>query len=84
MEGFRFSIYDGCEPRILELERTPEDFTELLAMVSDRYPGRHERLVEGIVRQQFTVIKNTVRVSLMSEPISEKDKVIIMASVFGG
>ncbi|MBP1917931.1 MoaD/ThiS family protein [Youngiibacter multivorans] len=84
MENFKFSIYDGCEPRILELERTPEDFTELLSMISDRYPGRHGRLMEGIIRQQFTVIKNTMRVELMSEPISEKDKVIIMASVHGG
>jgi molybdopterin converting factor small subunit len=40
--------------------------------------------MEGIIRQQFTVIKNTMRVELMSEPISDTDKVIIMASVFGG
>lgn len=84
MDTFRFSIYDGCEPRILELDNTPADFRALLEMIGDRYPGRHERLMEGIVRQQFTVIKNTIRVDLMSEPISEKDKVIIMASVFGG
>lgn len=84
MDTFRFRIYDGCEPRILELDSIPANFGELLEMVGDRYPGRHERLMEGIVRQQFTVIKNTIRVDLMSEPISEKDKVIIMASVFGG
>jgi molybdopterin converting factor small subunit len=84
MESFRFSIYDGCEPRVLELEKIPADFRELLDMIGESYPGRHGRLMEGIIRQQFTVIKNTMRVELMSEPISDTDKVIIMASVFGG